>query len=111
MASIYTIFLTCIETNAPTYHFELFSHCVEEAQGNGSVPILSNPIVESLVDSSLSAMAPVVRIEPNGVQTLLSFDNARDDLERNGWRVFVEKFEGFNLTVAQESALMVVEQK
>jgi hypothetical protein len=58
-------------------------------------------------------MAPVVRIEPNGVQTLLSFDNARDDLERNGWRVFVEKFEGFNLTVAQEFALtlMVAEKK
>jgi hypothetical protein len=41
-------------------------------------------------------MAPVVKIEPNGVQTLLSFDNAREDLERNGWWVFVEKFEDFN---------------
>jgi hypothetical protein len=36
---------------------------------------------------------------------LLSFDNARDDFEKNGWRVFVEKFEGFNLRVAQEFAL------
>ena len=50
-------------------------------------------------------MAPVVRIDPNGIQTLLSFDNARDDLERNDWRVFIEKFEGFNLRVAQEFAL------
>jgi hypothetical protein len=50
-------------------------------------------------------MAPVVRIEPNGIHTLLSFDNARDDLERNDWRVFIEKFEGFNLRVAQEFAL------
>jgi hypothetical protein len=50
-------------------------------------------------------MAPVVRIEPNGVQTLLSFDNAREDLERNGWHVFVEKFEGFNLRVSQEFTL------
>jgi hypothetical protein len=53
----------------------------------------------------LLAMAPVVRIEPNGIQTLLSFDNAREDLERNGWRVFVEKFDGFNLTVSQEFVL------
>ena len=67
--------------------------------------ILSKPTSESCVDSLLLAMAPVVRIEPNGVQTLLSFDNSRDDLERNGWCVFVEKFEGFNLTVAQEFAL------
>jgi hypothetical protein len=33
------------------------------------------------------------------------FDNAREDLERNGWRVFIEKFEGFNLAVAQQFAL------
>jgi hypothetical protein len=80
-------------------------HCVGEAQGNGSVLVLSNPIAEYPVDFVLLAMAPVVRIEPNGVQTLLLFDNAREDLERNGWRVFVEKFEGFNLAVAQQFAL------
>ena len=51
------------------------------------------------------AMAPVVRIEPNGIQTLLSYDNARDDLERNGWSVFIENFKGFNLRLAQEFAL------
>jgi hypothetical protein len=50
-------------------------------------------------------MAPVVRIEPNGIQTLLSFDNSKDDLERNDWRLFNEKFEGFNLRVAQEFTL------
>jgi hypothetical protein len=66
---------------------------------------LSNPTSDSRVDYLLLAMAPVVRIEPNGIQTLLSFDNARDDLERNGWHVFIEKFEGFNLRVAQEFAL------
>ena len=91
--------------NAPAYHFELFSHCVGEAKGNGSMLVLSNPIAESPVDFMLLAMAPMVRIEPKGVQTLLSFDNSREDLERNGWRVFVEKFEGFNLTVAQEFTL------
>ena len=51
------------------------------------------------------AMAPVVRIEPNGIQTLLSYDNARYDLERNDWRVFIENFKRFNLRVAQEFAL------
>jgi hypothetical protein len=51
------------------------------------------------------AMALVVRIKPNGIQTLLSYDNTRDDLERNGWHSFIEKFKGFNLRVAQEFAL------
>lgn len=105
MASIYTTFLTRIEINTPDYHFELSLHYVGEARGNGSVLVLSNPTIESHVGSLQLAMAPVVRIEPNSVQTLLSFDNAREDLERNGWCVFVEKFEGFNLTVAQEFAL------
>jgi hypothetical protein len=50
-------------------------------------------------------MAPVVRIEPNDVQTLLLFDNTREYLETNGWLVFIEKFEGFNLAVAQQFAL------
>ena len=50
-------------------------------------------------------MAPMVRIEPNGIQTLLSFDDARDNLERNDWHLFIEKFKGFNLRVAQEFAL------
>jgi hypothetical protein len=50
-------------------------------------------------------MAPVVRIEPNGIQTLLLFDNAREDLENSGWLVFIQKFEGFNLAVAQQFSL------
>jgi hypothetical protein len=50
-------------------------------------------------------MALVVRIEPNGIQTLLSYDNTKDDLERNGWRLFIEKFKGFNLRVSQEFTL------
>ena len=68
---------------------------------NGSVSILSNPVAEYPVDFVLLAIAPVVRIKPNDVQTLLLFDNAQEDLERNGWRVFIDKFEGFNLVVAQ----------
>jgi hypothetical protein len=50
-------------------------------------------------------MAPVVRIEPNGNQALLLFDNARKDLENSGWLVFIQRFEGFNLSVAQQFAL------
>jgi hypothetical protein len=47
-------------------------------------------------------MSPVVRIEPNGIQTLLLYDNSREDLERSGWLVFIRKFQGFNLQIAQE---------
>ena len=50
-------------------------------------------------------MAPVVRVELNSVQTLLSYDNAREDLESNGWHLFIETFQGFNLQVAQEFSL------
>jgi hypothetical protein len=50
-------------------------------------------------------MAPVVRVEPNGTQTFLSYDNAREDFERNGWHIFIKKFQGFNLQVSQEFAL------
>jgi hypothetical protein len=50
-------------------------------------------------------MAPVVRIEPNGSQALLLFDNARKDLENSGWLVFIQRFEGFNLSVAQQFSL------
>jgi hypothetical protein len=50
-------------------------------------------------------MAPVVRAEPNGSQTLLMFDSARGDLEENGWLTFIQRFEGFNLCVAQQFAL------
>jgi hypothetical protein len=50
-------------------------------------------------------MAPVVHIEPNSNQALLLFDNARKDLENSGWLVFIQRFEGFNLSVAQQFAL------
>jgi hypothetical protein len=50
-------------------------------------------------------MAPVIRIEPNGSQTLLLCDDAREDLEGQGWLVFLEKFQGFNLRTAQEFSL------
>jgi hypothetical protein len=91
--------------NASAYHFELSMHCIEETRDYGSMFFLSNPTSDFCVDSLLLAMAPVVRIEPNGIQTLLSFDNAKDDLERNDWRLFIEKFDGFNLRVAEEFAL------
>jgi len=47
-------------------------------------------------------MASVVRIEPNGNQALLLFDNAQKDLEDSGCLTFVQRFEGFNLFVAQQ---------
>jgi hypothetical protein len=53
----------------------------------------------------LLSMASVVRIESNGSQALLLFDNARKDLENNGWMVFIQRFKGFNLCVAQQFTL------
>jgi hypothetical protein len=78
---------------------------IGKARGYGSVAFFQTLPVYSLLITSLFNMAPVVRVEPNGIQTLLSYDNARDDLERNGWHLFIEKFKGFNLRVAQEFAL------
>jgi hypothetical protein len=49
-------------------------------------------------------MAPMVRIEPNGCQALLSHDDAIDDLKAHGWDVFLKKFEGYNLQVAKSFA-------
>jgi hypothetical protein len=53
----------------------------------------------------LGSMAPVVRIEPNGSQALLLFDNAWKYLEDNGRLTFVQRFEGFNIVVAQQFTL------
>jgi hypothetical protein len=50
-------------------------------------------------------MASVVRIEPNGSQALFLFDNAHKDLENSGWLVFIQRFKGFNHSVAQQFAL------
>jgi hypothetical protein len=49
-------------------------------------------------------MAPVVRVEPNGSQVLLSHDDIVDDLVHFGWIKFIQSFEGFNLEVAQAFA-------
>jgi hypothetical protein len=38
-------------------------------------------------------------------QALLMFDNARQDLEDNGWLTFVKRFEGFNLCVARQFSM------
>jgi hypothetical protein len=49
-------------------------------------------------------MAPMVRIELNGWQALLSHDDAIYDLQAHGWDTFIQKFEGYNLAVAQAFA-------
>ena len=45
----------------------------------------------------IATMAPVVRIEPNGCQALLTHDDAINDLHAHGWDIFIRKFEGYNL--------------
>jgi hypothetical protein len=85
--------------------FQATSACFEKTVGVGPMSTLSNPLTVYPADCVLSPMAPVVRIEPNGTQTMLLFDNAHADLENNGWLVFIQKFEGFNLTIAQQFSL------
>jgi hypothetical protein len=50
-------------------------------------------------------MALVVCVEPNGSQTLLLYEDTREDLKGQGWLEFLEKFQGYNLQVAQEFSL------
>jgi hypothetical protein len=54
---------------------------------------------------AFGSMAPVVRVEPNGNQALLMFDNARQDLADSGWLTFVKCFEGFNLCITRQFAM------
>jgi hypothetical protein len=51
------------------------------------------------------AMAPVVRVEPNGCQALHMFDGAYSNLEEFGWLPFIRRFDGFNPGVAWQFAL------
>jgi hypothetical protein len=46
-------------------------------------------------------MDPIVRIDPNGCQALLSHDDAIEDLKNHGWDIFLNKFEGYNLQVEE----------
>jgi hypothetical protein len=50
-------------------------------------------------------MAPVIRIEPNGSQTLFLYDDVSEDLKSQGWDMFIKKFQGYNLQVAKEFTL------
>ena len=42
-------------------------------------------------------MDPVVRVEPNGSQKLLLYDDANEDLKSQGWVEFLNKFQAYNL--------------
>jgi hypothetical protein len=66
---------------------------------------LFKPLSTHLAHRVLLSMAPVVRIEPNGSQDMLLFDNTHKYLENSGWLVFIQRFEGFNLFVSQQFAL------
>jgi len=44
----------------------------------------------------------VVRVDPNGSQSLLSHDDVVDDLNVFGWVKFIKSFEVFNLEFAQD---------
>jgi hypothetical protein len=51
-------------------------------------------------------MAPMVCIELNGCKALMFHDDAINELKAHGWDVFLKKFEGYNLQVAQVFAQM-----
>ena len=46
-------------------------------------------------------MVPIIRLEPNGCQALISHDDAIEDLKIHIWDVFLKIFEGYNLQVAK----------
>jgi hypothetical protein len=72
------------------------------------LPLSSKTTVNSgrpLFPSVQTLMAPVIRVEPNGSQTLLLCDDASEDLKSQGWVVFLKKFQGYNLQVAQDFSL------
>jgi hypothetical protein len=47
-------------------------------------------------------MEPMVRMEPNGSQALVSHEDTVDDLMAFGWVGFIKLFKDFNLEVAQD---------
>jgi hypothetical protein len=47
-------------------------------------------------------MAPMVRIEPNVSQSLLTHDDAINDLQAHSWDIFIRKIEGYNLAVTKK---------
>ena len=50
----------------------------------------------------IATMAPMVLIEPNGSQALLSHDDAINDLQAHSWEIFIRQFKGYNLAVTKE---------
>ena len=82
MVSGFTILLTHVVINTfPTVW--ITTACIDKARGYGSVAFFQTLPVCCVLIICLCSMAPVVMVEPNGIQTLLSYDNAREDLERN----------------------------
>jgi hypothetical protein len=45
----------------------------------------------------IAFMAPIIHIDPNGFQALLSHDDAIEDLKNHGWDIFLKEFEGYNI--------------
>ena len=104
MVSSFTKSLTHLVINTLPV-VSIITTSIVKARGHGSVAFYQTLLVYSVLVTSLFNMALVLRVEPNGTETLLSYDNAREDLERSGWHLFIEKFKGFNIWVAQEFAL------
>jgi len=57
-----------------------------------------------VVNPSKKLMAPVVIIEPNGLQMLLTYDDVTDKLSKVGCLGFIQSFKRFNIEVARAFA-------
>ena len=57
-----------------------------------------------VTNPSKNLMAPVVSIEPNGLQMLLTYDDVTDRISKVGWLGFVQSFKGFSIEVARAFA-------
>jgi hypothetical protein len=49
-------------------------------------------------------MAPIVRIDSNRLQTLLTYDDVNNRLSKVGCLGFLQSFKGFNIEVARAFA-------
>jgi len=52
----------------------------------------------------IETMAPMVRIESNGSQALLTYNDAINDSQAHSWDIFIRKCEGYNPPVTKDFA-------
>ena len=76
----------------PPSHARIYAYPFSSliAVGSGSSVTVCVDEFEPFTYHAFGSMALVVRVEPNGNQALLMFDNAYQDLADSGWLTFVK---------------------